>query len=763
MLDSGDIVDWLAAHENMGREELVEWLEQAFQRSAEQRRSLQASGGGSKNDFSNVPNWNQSDITSWLCERYRPQLAWNVQQQEWYRYSAETEGIWSKEPKEFVGRLVKTELEAIASVHEQAGLDKPSYTAKLINDIISLLKLDLAVRQWDEAEGLLPLKNGLLDLKTYELRPHSPAARLTWCLPYEYNPLASCEPIQEWLLEMCQGDHDVVQFFRAYLNGVVRGRTDLHAFLEMVGSGGTGKSTLIRLAMALVGQRNTHTTTLQKLENSRFETASILGKRLVVITDSERYAGSVDTLKALTGQDPVPYEVKFKQGTEGFIHEVKFKQGTEGFIPEAMVILAANEVPQSSNYTSGLERRRKSVPMNNRISGDKQKNLIQVKGGELSGEFVSYIPGLLNWVLEMSDEEVTGIVKDYLNRCPGLQRRKAETLIETNPIADWLDYSIVYRENYRCNVGVAARDKSPDSSNWYQEVSQWLYANYAEYCHNTGAKAIGVRRFVNLLSDLCKNQLQLNVGRSRDRNGSFFLGLKIREQEDQDSLLISNVAASDVSTGDLMTDSDGCVTDSVMDKSPASDECDRCDGLSEIAFENSSIEQDHLNFADKDISKSDPSHPSQSVTAGDREPSPIHHSVQPHPSQQPHSEVEPEAEPESNVGSTLEAKPEPEAVTSETEEEATPAPDNEKPPFEFEVGSRVLLHNEEHKVAAITKYRHGWTATLVDDENFEFDAQAEGLELVTTGRDQRTEADNELFDTSGYQERGGISPHQWET
>ena len=106
--------------------------------------------------------------------------------------------------------------------------------------------------------------------------------------------------------------------------------------LELIGPGGTGKSTLIRLAIALVGFENVHNTTFKKLEKSNFETASIKDKRLVVITDAERYTGDVSTLKALTGQDTLPYEKKRQQATGGFK-------------PTCMVILAANENIKTSD------------------------------------------------------------------------------------------------------------------------------------------------------------------------------------------------------------------------------------------------------------------------------------------------------------------------------------------------------------------------------------------------------------------------------
>ena len=72
------------------------------------------------------------------------------------------------------------------------------------------------------------------------------------------------------------------------------------------------------------------------------------------------------------------------------------------FLPKTMVIVAANEVIQSGDYTSGLARRRVSIPMKTRIASVNQRNLISCGRGEIRGEFAEFIPGLLNWALERS-------------------------------------------------------------------------------------------------------------------------------------------------------------------------------------------------------------------------------------------------------------------------------------------------------------------------------------------------------------------------
>ena len=641
MPPKGDIVDWVQNCESsMNQDEFIARIELAIHRAVDRRGEQMSALTGDDAEvdkFSRIPHWSQSDLANWLAERYRPQLAWNTELQEWCRYGAQTKGIWSIEPVEFIGRVIKSEIESVADLYAQFnGEDnRPKYSISLINGIMALLKLDLAVRRWDEATGLLPLLNGVLDLNTKKLIPHAPGHRLTWCLPYAYNPLQKCDPILDWLRDTCGSDRNLVQLMRAYLYGVVTGRTDWQKYLELIGAGGTGKSTFTRLAIALVGANNTHTTTLKKLEGERFETASIAGKRLVLINDSERYAGSVSTLKALTGQDTLPYEVKFKQSTGGFT-------------PEAMVIVAANETIQSSDYTSGLERRRITVPMFNKISSENQRNLIEHRNGEIWGEFAQYIPGLLNWVLEIDESEATKIIRNYQKAVPKLAVMKAITLVETNPIADWLDNNIVYRENYRTNIGVANRDKDSSSDCWYLNTDKWLYANYAEYCHSTGTKSIGLRRFGNLLSDLCKNQLELNIEKGRDRNGSYFSGLKIRDRLDNDPPIITGkLSPPDINpsphqttntTSNTVTDVMNSVTDSVTDESTGGDKCDGCDGYFESQSEELNSEKLNSNDITAINDENLPSHPShnatQSIDCDESEPIP-------NPSQQPSPTVTP--------------------------------------------------------------------------------------------------------------------------
>lgn len=460
-----------------------------------------------------------SKIARELSEKYRSSLAWNATTKTFWQYSTEQEGVWTEVDDRVIQQLIAAEIEATPLADH--------YGSSYISNIFSLMADKLFAKDWDQQSGLLPMQNGVLEFATMRLLEHSPGYRFTYALPYPYIVGATCEPVQQWILETMQGKADMVQLLRAYLNAVIKSQVDLQVFLECLGPGGTGKSTFTRLAIALVGSQNVFSTELRHLEQNRFEASGIVGKKLVLISDSDRYTGAVTVLKSLTGQDPLRFERKHQQ------------QGS-GFIPQAMVIICANEPIQTADYSSGLQRRRVTVPFLNQVPGNQRRDLLSISALGISGEFCNYLPGVLNWVLAMTDQEIRGLLLNPQQTVPSLNEWRIESLLSSNPLAEWLDSRIILKPGHRCPVGTAKKERrsegeSGNYTSWdsFRKSDEWLYASYCQYCAESGNRAIGIKRFSQLLEDLCRHQLGLDVTRGRDRAGSYFIGLSIRGSSDQ--------------------------------------------------------------------------------------------------------------------------------------------------------------------------------------------------------------------------------------
>ncbi len=120
-----------------------------------------------------------------IAKEYADQLAFNNEISQWVRYGADQPGMWSVETDEFMESIVSSILDAQGIV----GYNSHSY----ITNIVKKLRCILIERKWAERspKELLPFRNGVVEVATGKLLPHSPDYRLTWQLPREHNPLAT--------------------------------------------------------------------------------------------------------------------------------------------------------------------------------------------------------------------------------------------------------------------------------------------------------------------------------------------------------------------------------------------------------------------------------------------------------------------------------------------------------------------------------------------------------------------------------------------
>jgi putative DNA primase/helicase len=253
---------------------------------------------------------------------------------------------------------------------------------------------------------------------------------------------------------------------------VITAETGLQTFLELVGPGGTGKSTFLQLCSLLVGQDNCHATELKRLETNQYETASIYGKRLVLISDSSRYGGDVEILKQLTGGDALRGEQKYK--------------GSFTFIPSCLVVLAANEYIQSTDSTSGLTRRRLTIRFDTRIPAESRDS-------RLLDKFRAELPGIMNWALGLSEAEARHLI---LSPCDDITSSKIEATLSSNPVASWASECIKPAQGHCVPVGRVTR-----TAGELDNTATMLYPSYANWCRQSGHRPVAVARFVSILTD----------------------------------------------------------------------------------------------------------------------------------------------------------------------------------------------------------------------------------------------------------------------
>jgi len=423
-------------------------------------------------------------------------------------------GVWRKEQHQNEYKYCIQDLFVT-----ERGVDTPGgFTSHLLSDVTNLTKAYLCHDYWDDDADRLSFRNGVLEISSGEFMEHAKDNYITWGLDFDYDPSADPGPIIDWLFRTQYNDENRVQVLRAWLRSCLLGQGhELQRFLEVIGPGGRGKSTFANLCCAMVGNGNYASTTLNQLEQSRFELSSIKGKRLTLINDSERYGGSAQVFKALTGGDNLRYEEKNKQVGEPFVYT-------------GMVMVCANEPIQTTDNTSGLSRRRLTIEFNRPLydKNSEAKEMIKLDQGVVRGLWRNYLPGLVNWVLEMTDEEMREYLLDTYEKVPSLKKVRNEILLNSNNLVEWLQSEIVLDEKAVTAVGKKI-PAAKDAQERYCNSKYHLYASYASYCEDTGSKAVGQKRFIALLLDCCKNQLQLDGIKSFSKGGKPFVkGIAIR-------------------------------------------------------------------------------------------------------------------------------------------------------------------------------------------------------------------------------------------
>lgn len=405
-------------------------------------------------------------------------ISYNSQEKSWYYYNPQIAPAWQKTSETFVNKIV------IESLEER----KCGYNNSDINGVVGLLKKKFSRDDWNLLEKEeIPLKNGILNANTKELRHHSPQHYLTWHLNYDYDPTATCEPIKNWLNETMGEITELVNLILCFLKCLILCQTQYQKYLEISGPGGTGKSTFLKLITLLIGESNTFSTSLTRL-NNRFETYHLMNKRLTIVPDAEAsYSGNIETLKTLTGEDLISSEIKFG--------------GRVAFVYKGLVIVAGNT--SMSHADSAINRRRIFLPFERIISQDKRRDLIP--------EFIPYLSGFLNLILEMDDAEVEKYMR-HSDQLESLKKIQQQKILSNHPLGFWFDESVEFVPNKQTFVGKG----DPEQAN------EKLYPNYLKFCKDTKAKPISLRIFSADILDLCR-QLKLEVSKKKDWQSGVYL------------------------------------------------------------------------------------------------------------------------------------------------------------------------------------------------------------------------------------------------
>lgn len=265
----------------------------------------------------------------------------------------------------------------------------------LLNNVYGLLMSRedniCSFRELDKNESCINLKNGLYNLKSRRLEPHTPKLYSTIQFECEYQPDDNYKPVfDKYISDLCRdcdGEVDkakiaILQEYGGLLLSNVKVYRLKCCLVLWSLLGNTGKTQFINLLSELLGEDKTVNIPIQNMnESSKFALGSIVGKRIISIgdqTSSEIKDSSI--FKQLTGGDAIKCEKKGKQP-----FDYRFTGG---------IIIACNNLPTFSDDKGGhLFERLCIVPCTNTIEQRR-------RDGEILDKMLKECNAIFNWFLE---------------------------------------------------------------------------------------------------------------------------------------------------------------------------------------------------------------------------------------------------------------------------------------------------------------------------------------------------------------------------
>jgi len=243
---------------------------------------------------------------------------------------------------------------------------------------------------WDVDPWLLGVLNGVVDLRTGELRDGRAEDRITMRAGVAFDLDARCPIWDATVEQIFGGDEKMVSYLDRFLGYSLTGDCREEAFPICWGEGGTGKGTLMNTVAWVLGDY-ADDLPFSSLEMNDYgsgipnDIAKLVGKRFVTSSEtSETRRLNEARIKSLTGRDPI---------TARFLHREFFT-----FQPVAKFWLATNPKPVVRDSTSAFWRRVHLIPFTKKFEGEaldkKRKDDLRTEG---SGILARLVRGCLAW------------------------------------------------------------------------------------------------------------------------------------------------------------------------------------------------------------------------------------------------------------------------------------------------------------------------------------------------------------------------------
>ena len=320
--------------------------------------------------------------------RWSPEIGWlEYDGKRWQSTDDNCVAGYARDvPRNLLEEAAASDNPGIRSVLAEWALE--SEKASSIRAMVYLLKSEPGIRvssdELDKDVWLLNTPTGTLDLRTQKISPHDAGDLLTRISGASFNPDATCPRWERFMLEIMDGDEEMVSYLQRFAGYCLTGDVREQNFLFCSGIGANGKSVFVELLASVLGDYasplSPSALVVKHGDQSTNELAALRGCRLAYCAEIE--AGKTldaGLLKALTGGDS--FRVRF-------LYREFFS-----LQPQLKMIYNANGQPRVRDNSYGFWRRCKHVPFNVSFPPERRDDRLREK-------LLQEKDGILNWMLD---------------------------------------------------------------------------------------------------------------------------------------------------------------------------------------------------------------------------------------------------------------------------------------------------------------------------------------------------------------------------
>jgi P4 family phage/plasmid primase-like protien len=228
---------------------------------------------------------------------------------------------------------------------------------------------------------LISVMNGIFHLEDSILLPHSLGFFTQNSLPFDYNPSSQCPIWMGFLQSVWPEDEESIDTLQEMFGYILSGDTRQQKFFNIIGPRRSGKGTINKVLVALLGQHNTVAPELGELCDT-FGLQPWLGKLLASFTDArapERNRSAVvSQLLRIVGGDTITVNRKNKDAWNGYL--------------PTRLVMYSNEVLQLTENSNALTGRMIVLKMT--------KSFFDTEDTELAHKLEKELSGIFNWAME---------------------------------------------------------------------------------------------------------------------------------------------------------------------------------------------------------------------------------------------------------------------------------------------------------------------------------------------------------------------------